>query len=392
MAAEWRRQGGKAAARRPAADRAPHAPHRQGCWAGRGQAAVGMLLVPHGQLHVQDRMQVLLHTARAGCGQVAAPGGCCGSGTAEPASHRCQRGAARTAARGGRTPGVVGAGWVAAGAGGSNAGDGCSRHCSCSAAGCCCESDSGAPDAAVAAAATQAERAQAAAVPAAESKRLVSLDAALAALPEDDAEAVEALRKARAQCAARIADTQPLGKRLAAARRAHTRATADLARAEEAARLAAQRAQAALEAEHRLAAQVQDLEKQVSALQGRQTPEPALVQARFFLEGIDAWLADLGLSPPAELQASAAVLREALPPESEPSPDYSPTDLAAPLTPTEEEAEEDGTEELAAGEEDVGMRQKREADDALALGPAARPKRDAGSGPYARPPQRAASR
>ena len=99
---------------------------------------------------------------------------------------------------------------------------------------------------------------------------------------------------------------------------------------------------------------------------------------------------NLGLSPPAELQAFAAVLQEALPPEREPSPEYSPTDLAAPLTPTLEEDEEEGP--AAAQAEDASMHQKREAEEAAAPGPAARPRRDVDSGPYARPQQRAASR
>ena len=253
----------------------------------------------------------------------------------------------------------------------------------------------GAPRAVLAMAAeatSQAERAQAAAVRAAETKRLASLDDALAALAEDDVEAVAALRKARAQCAARIADTQPLGKRLAAARRAHTRAAADLARAEEAARAAAQRAQAALETEHRLAAQVQDLEGQVMALQGRQPPEPALQQARSFLAGMDAWLADLGLTPPAELRDSAAILRETLPQVHDLSPEYSPTELGLSLSPTLEEEE---CEEMVPQEDeeegDAGMRPKREAEEAVAPGPAVRPRREVDSGPYARLQQRAAS-
>ena len=60
------------------------------------------------------------------------------------------------------------------------------------------------------------------------------------------------------------------------------------------------------------------------------------------MEGLDAWLSGLGLSPPPELQHTADQLRQALPAPG------TPTDLAAPLSPAPETEEEEGEEEQDA--------------------------------------------
>ena len=185
----------------------------------------------------------------------------------------------------------------------------------------------------------------ASAVRAAEGKRLARIDAALSVLGTEDASATAALQQARRECASRIAETQPLGRRLATARKAHAKAQVDLARAEAAALAASEVAQRALEVEHTLAAQVLDLEHQVNELQLRDAPAPLPAQTVQFVENMHSWLAGLGLEPPPELRAEAAALRGAVTggPRSEPTAEgeegdpveepSSPTDAHAPLSP-----------------------------------------------------------
>ena len=194
----------------------------------------------------------------------------------------------------------------------------------------------------------QADKQQAAAVRAKEHKRLARLDAALLELDEDDLDAAEALRRARRQCAERIAGTQPLGRRLADAKKAHARASAELSAAEEAAAAAARRAEQALEAEHTWAAKVEDLQRQVDSMQSRPLPEPALATAREFMAEMHQWLAGLGMAPPPSVQEAADRLRCCLP-EDAPGDASSPTDLAAPTTPVP------GAEDGAWEEEDAAM-------------------------------------
>ena len=173
-----------------------------------------------------------------------------------------------------------------------------------------------------------------------EGRRLAKLDAAAAALDADeDAEALAALLRARAQCAARIAETQPLGKRLAAAQRAHAKAVADLAKAEDAARRAAESAATALEREHQLRGMVESLEGQVAGLVSKPPPDPCAEQVRSLLEGLEAWLGGIGLSPPAELAAAASMIRGMVTPEVISSSEEA-TDLEA-SSPTTEPAESD---------------------------------------------------
>ena len=230
----------------------------------------------------------------------------------------------------------------------------------------------------------QADRQQAAAVRAKEHKRLARLDAALETLDAEDGEAAEALRRARRQCAERIAGTQPLGRRLADAKKAHARASAELAAAEEAAAAAAHRAEQALEAEHAWAVKVEDLQRQVDGMQSRQPAEPALATARAFMTEMHEWLSGLGMSPPQAVQEAADRLRSCLPDDSQ-GDAYTPTDLVAPLTPAQEaEGGETWEAERPAAAADASMEatSKREADDQV-HGPALRPRRER-TEPYAR--------
>ena len=100
-----------------------------------------------------------------------------------------------------------------------------------------------------------------------------------------------------------------------------------------------------MEAEHSWAAKVDELQRQVDALQSRPQPEPALETAREFMQNMHHWLAGLALAPPPEVQSAADKLRTLLPAEA-PLCESTPTDLAAPTTPAavgsedEEEAED----------------------------------------------------
>ena len=164
----------------------------------------------------------------------------------------------------------------------------------------------------------------------AEGKRLARLDAAIAEMgDEDDADALEALRRARRRCAERIAGTQPLGRRLAVARRAYDKARAELTAAEEAAAAAAERAQKALVVEHEMAEQVRALEAELTELRGRET-SPLAAPARDFMSKLDAWVKAAGLAAPPEVMSAAADLRAAIPQQAQ-EPD-SPTDLEAEMT------------------------------------------------------------
>ena len=181
-------------------------------------------------------------------------------------------------------------------------------------------------------------RKEAAVARAAEAAKLAKLDAALEALAGDEAAeaARQALQHERSRAATRMAETKPLGSRVATARKAHERAKAALAAAEERARAAAEAAQRALEAEHQAAVELAELERQVAAQQGVPAVQAEDVSA--FLTVIDDWLMEAGVTPPAEVAAAAEALRVAAQPTgTEGGGDEevdSPTDCEAAMSPS----------------------------------------------------------
>ena len=199
----------------------------------------------------------------------------------------------------------------------------------------------GAPGAAAAAAADPAAvRDASAAVRAEEQRKLARLDAAILALGEGEETALASLREARQRCAERVAGSQPLGRRLAAARRAHDQAAATLKAAEKAAADAAETASRALEAEHAAAEAVARLEREVGHQRGRVDPAagPHEVPGEVaeFVSTVDAWLQAAGVRPPPEVAAAAEALRARMPAPA------TPTDLCATMS--------DAASEAGAGE------------------------------------------
>ena len=163
-----------------------------------------------------------------------------------------------------------------------------------------------------------------------EQRKLARLDAAILALGEGEEAALASLRDARQRCAERVAGTQPLGRRLAAARRAHDQAAAALKAAEQAAMDATERAARALEAEHSAAAAVAQLEREVGQQRGRVDPagRPQDVPGEVaeFVSTVDAWLQAAGVRPPPEVAAAAEALRARMPAPA------TPTDLCATMS------------------------------------------------------------
>ena len=186
----------------------------------------------------------------------------------------------------------------------------------------------GAP--AAAAAAPAAARDVAAAARAEEQRRLARIDAAILALGEGEEVALSTLRDARQRCAERVAGSQPLGRRLAAARRAHDQAAATLKTAEKAATEAAEAASRALEAEHAAAEAVERLEREVSQQRGRVDPVAGRAEVPGevvdFVSTVDAWFQANGVLPPPELAAAAEALKARMPAPP------TPTDLEAAMS------------------------------------------------------------
>ena len=197
----------------------------------------------------------------------------------------------------------------------------------------------GAPTAQAAAQASAAGPAAArdtpAAVRAEEQRKLARLDAAILALGDGEEALLASMREARQRCAERVAGTQPLGRRLAAARRAHEQAAAAMKAAEKAAAAAAEKASRALEVEHAAAAAVEQLEKEVAQQRGRVEPlatqQAVAGEVAEFVSTVDHWLQAAGVSPPPEVAAAAEALRARM----QPAP-VTPTDLEAGMSDDED--------------------------------------------------------
>ena len=208
----------------------------------------------------------------------------------------------------------------------------------------------GGPGGALAAAAARKHQE---AVRAEETRRLARLDTAIAALdaePDFDPAVFASLQTARVACAARIADTQPLGRRLAAARKAHAKAAAALRRAEEAATSANEAAQTALTNEHRLRAEVAVLEAKVAAVRPPNGAKPAECEApaRALLDGLHAWAASNAVPLPPELLHAAAALEEAVaPPRREAEGEDGEAVVSSPTVPVPS-SEADSDEDMGA--------------------------------------------
>ena len=185
-------------------------------------------------------------------------------------------------------------------------------------------------------AAPAAVRDAAATARAEEQRKLARLDAAILALGEGEETALASLREARQRCAERVAGSQPLGRRLAAARRAHDQAAAALKTAEKAAADAAETASRALEAEHAAAEAVARLEREVGQQRGRVDPAagPHEVPGEVaeFVSTVDAWLQAAGVRPPPAVAAAAEALRARMPVPA------TPTDLCATMSDAASEA------------------------------------------------------
>ena len=186
-----------------------------------------------------------------------------------------------------------------------------------------------------------------AAVRALESKRLGKLDAATAALEEDqepDEDVLRGLRQAREACAGRIAATHDLGKRVEAVRQAHAAATANLKAAEQKAREAQEKAAAALEKEHALQAQLETLEQQVREVQPDPEAPNCATAAKLLLDGLAAWLSRDGIPVPDDVREAASHLEGLVVPPAPPAEPSSPTvvgDIPSPTSPADSSMDAD---------------------------------------------------